>query len=62
MKPRAEHLVILVAVLVAGVVLGGRDVGAVLARTIGPAKAAPPGATGTGPGLGWPRRWRAKPG
>jgi len=53
MKPRAEHLVILVAVLLAGVLLGGRGIGAVLARTGSPAKTGPAWSNwhGAGPGL-----------
>ncbi len=52
-KPRAEYLVILVAVLLAGVLLGGRGVGAVLARTGSPAKTGPAWSNwhGAGPGL-----------
>ncbi len=53
MKPRAEHLVILVAVLGAGVLLGGRGVGAVLARTLSPIHSGPTWSNwhGAGPGL-----------
>jgi hypothetical protein len=53
MKPRAEYLVILVAVILAGVLLGGRGVGAVLARTVSPAKTGPTWSNwhGAGPGL-----------
>jgi hypothetical protein len=53
MKPRAEYLVILVAVVLAGVVLGGRGVGAVLARTVSPVKTGPTWSNwhGAGPGL-----------
>jgi hypothetical protein len=54
MKPRAEYLVILVAILLAGVLLGGRDLGAVLARTSSPARLGPAWSNwhGAGPGLG----------
>lgn len=53
MKPRAEHLVILVAILLAGLLLGGRSVGAVLARTVSPPKVGPAWSNwhGAGPGL-----------
>jgi hypothetical protein len=54
MKPRAEYLVILVAILLAGVLLGGRDLGAVLARTSSPTRLGPAWSNwhGAGPGLG----------
>jgi len=55
MKPRAQLLIILLVVpLLAGVILGGRNVGAVLARTTGINRASGPYLTswhGAGPGV-----------